>query len=111
MSLRASSPAGRSRSLPRRSCSRSFVGRLSLESDCSTPRRGRVTACDRLVRRTRLRHRLAILFTLAVVGCGMGRRGVVRLVDGREIEGRLIGEEAYALYARAAVLEASGQEP
>ena len=48
----------------------------------------------------------ALLSTL--VGCHAGGT-VVRLVDGQEVRGRAVREEAYALYVRAAVLEASGE--
>jgi tetratricopeptide (TPR) repeat protein len=39
---------------------------------------------------------------------GCAKPEVVRVLDGREVTGRYIGEEAYALYARAAEAEARG---
>ncbi len=53
---------------------------------------------------------LAVLVSGLTLSTGCGaRRSVTRLVEGREVRGRVVSQEAYALYARAAYLEASGQ--
>lgn len=49
------------------------------------------------------------LALLALTGCA--EPTVVRIVDGREVEGRFISGYAYALYARAAEVEATGGDP
>jgi tetratricopeptide (TPR) repeat protein len=46
------------------------------------------------------------LLALALAGCG--EPAVVRLVDGRPVSGRFIGDDAYALYLWAADAEARG---
>lgn len=50
--------------------------------------------------------RAALLATLALAGCT--EAGVIRVIDGREVEGRFISEVAYAYYARGADSEARG---
>ena len=57
---------------------------------------------------SRVRRLCALLVAMVCVACG-GRRGVVRIVDGREVRGRVVSAEAYALYERGAFLEATGQ--
>ena len=50
--------------------------------------------------------RAALLAALGLAGCT--EAGVIRVIDGREVEGRFISERAYAFYARAADGEAHG---
>lgn len=50
----------------------------------------------------------ALAVAAALAACGPGRYEVVRVVDGEQIPGRFVSEQAYADYARAAVLEAAG---
>ncbi len=54
--------------------------------------------------------RCGAAFALAALGAlaGCSEQGVVRVLDGRMVEGRFIDEHAYALYAVAAEAEARG---
>jgi tetratricopeptide (TPR) repeat protein len=51
-----------------------------------------------------------LLLTASSSGCGFGAGSVTRIADGREFEARAISAEAYAAYARGALLEAAGDD-
>lgn len=50
-----------------------------------------------------------VLAALPAAACGFGSTSVVRVVDGRPIEGRFIDTATYALYARGAYHEQHGE--
>src|SRR5262245_24928399 len=51
--------------------------------------------------------RAALLVAVAAL-CGCTETTVVRVIDGREIAGRFVSPQAYAMYARGAQAEAAG---
>ncbi len=46
--------------------------------------------------------------SFGVLGCGGGNGRVVRVVDGRVVDGRFVEPEAYALFLRGAIAESNG---
>jgi len=52
----------------------------------------------------------AALLALWVAGCGLGAGTVTRVSNGVAVEGRYVPPEAYAAYAKAAFLEARGED-
>ncbi len=60
--------------------------------------------------RAALRRSLLLSLLAASPSCALRSAPVTRIVDGVEVEGRAISDEAYAAYARAATLEAAGDD-
>ena len=62
----------------------------------------------RLMPADRIRSLVLLAPWVLAFSAGCAQPGVVRVIDGREVEGRFVSESAYAAYGRAAAAEARG---